>query len=321
MKKLASLFLFTVILICFIPWLVTFCSGGFAPVPNTSLDQPTVEPKVEVYNPQLETVDDIALEEYIKGVVSAEMPASFEPEALKAQAIASRTYALRKITEWKASGKPMEEVTKNIGQKYLSVEELKTRWGNQFDSYYQKISDAVDATTGKIMVYEGEPILAVFHSTSAGMTETAKNVWNSDVPYLVSVDSADDQNAPNFETNIEFSQESVMTKLQQAVPDLLFSSAPLVEQLQIAERSQAGYVTKIQVGNKLLTGRQVREALDLRSTDFTIQANGDRIVFTTKGYGHGAGMSQYGANFMAKNGYSFEEILQHYYQNIEIKKQ
>lgn len=270
--------------------------------------------KVKVYNPEVEIIEDIGIEEYIKGVVAAEMPALFEEEALKAQAIAARTYALKRMEE---DSNISEE---DIGQAYLSKEELKKQWGNNYNTYWNKISKAVNETKGLVMTYDDEMIDAVFHSTSAGYTESSENVWSKALPYLKAVDSHQDENAPGFITRLDFKPKEVISKLQSIYNDILFTNAPLIQQLQIVERSEAGYILQIQVGNKMLTGKQVREALNLKSSNFTINQKGEDIVFTTRGYGHGAGMSQYGANYMAQEGKSYDEILKHYYQGIKITK-
>lgn len=275
--------------------------------------------QIKVLNPGTEKVIETPFEDYIKGVVGAEMPALFEEEALKAQAVAARTYAMRQMKESQESLDPSKEPYE-IGQAYMTKEELKQKWGSHFNEYYKKVSDAVDATKDQIMVYEQEPILAVFHSTSGGKTETAANVWGKDLPYLQSVDSHGDENAPDFQTEMVMTQSQVIGKLQASYPDLTLTEGSLLEQMQIVERTPAGYVTSVQIGNKMLTGKNIREILGLRSTDFTVRQEADQIIFTTKGYGHGAGMSQYGANFMAKEGYTYEEILKHYYQGIQITK-
>lgn len=328
MKRLIiCILLYTSIAVIGLPAVITVFYSGKTVNENVTVVQPTEENVSEnssgilmkVYNPETEEIVETEFEDYIKGVVGAEMPALFEEEALKAQAVAARTYAVRKINESKAAG-TIEEVPYNIGQAYLSKDDLKKRWGKNFSEYYKKVSDAVDSTRNQIMVYNNEPILAVFHSTSSGHTENSENVWNEELPYLKGVESIQDENAPDFETDTTMDTSTVISRLQGKYPDLILTEANLLEQIQIVERTEAGYIIKIQIGNKMLTGKEVRELLGLRSSDFTIRQDGENnITFTTKGYGHGAGMSQYGANFMAKEGSSYDEILNHYYKDIEIK--
>lgn len=266
--------------------------------------------------PESKGAENVPLEEYVKGVVGAEMPALFPIEALKAQAVAARTYAVREILD---AGGSFDAINpEEIGQAYIAQEERKEKWGADFEEYEKKISQAVTETTGQILYYEKEPILAVFHAESGGYTEDSANIWGKELPYLKSVDSLEDEQAPNFLSTVELSTEEVITKLQKSFPDLKLTQGSLLEQMQVAERTEAGYIKTIQVGNKILTGRQMREALGLRSANFTIRQEGGALYFTTKGYGHGAGMSQYGAKFMAEDGKPYEEILKHYYQGVEI---
>lgn len=255
------------------------------------------------------------MEEYIKGVVAAEMPASFPEEALKAQAVASRTYAVRAV-----ENADFELSPSDIGQAYITVDEMKKNWGENFDTYYAKICTAVDDTRDEVMVYEGEPILAVFHSTSAGETETAGNIWNYDLPYLESTDSVGDTYAPNYETTIEISCSDVISDITALYPEFKADEASLFDSIKINSRSEAGYITDMNVGNMNFTGKQIREALGLRSANFTVEDKGGSISFTTKGFGHGAGMSQYGAKYMADNGSDYKAILNHYYSGISIEK-
>lgn len=259
-------------------------------------------------------VGGMNIDDYIKGVVAAEMPVSFPLEALKAQAVASRTYAIRAIEN---ADKDLEPA--DIGQAYVDVDGMKNKWGDNFDTYYDKVCEAVDGTNDEIMVYGGEPILAVFHSTSSGETETAGNVWDYDLPYLVSTDSSGDEYAPNYEVSTNFTPEQIIEKIKAKYSDFSADASNLFDTIAINKRSEAGYILDITVGNKSFTGKEIREALGLRSADFTVAKSGDTIVITTKGFGHGAGMSQYGAKYMADNGCDYKMILNHYYKDILIE--
>lgn len=252
------------------------------------------------------------LEEYIVGVVAAEMPVSFEEEALKAQAIAARTYAYKRIDNIN------EKVNyKEIGQAYNSIEEMKAKWGSNFDVYYNKIKNAVYETKGMIMTYEDEPIEAVFHSTSAGITEVSENIWGRNLPYIQSVDSKVDENAPNFIYTTKIENSTIINEISKKFSNIEKNN--IIKTFEIKKRSDAGYVLEVEVCGEIISGRDIRTMFNLRSTNFTIKKNNDSIEFTTKGYGHGAGMSQYGANFMAQNGKNYIEILNHYYKDILIK--
>ena len=251
-----------------------------------------------------------ALETYVVGVVSAEMPASFPDEALKAQAVAARTYQIRKMEE---AGS--EKVLYDVGQAYADEAAQRKKWGAKYETYAKKIKNLVSQTEGEIMVYEGEPILAVFHAQSCGKTENSENVWVQKIPYLKSVDSYGDLQAPDNTVTITKSAKVVKQALS-CYGDLGVSAETL--SFENIVRSNAGYIQQIQVGKKTLTGLQVRQALGLRSADFTVTRNGDDFVFTTKGYGHGAGMSQYGAKALADEGMTYHAILQHYYTGISF---
>jgi stage II sporulation protein D len=279
---------------------------------NDNVDQ--IQQQVTVYNPGFEIIEDVGIERYVKGVVAAEMPVSFEIEALKAQAVAARTYALRAM----AGNSDIEP--KDIGQAYLDEQQLRQKWGENYSAYWLRVSQAVDQTKAEVITYNDEMILAAFHSTSAGYTENSENIWSQTLPYLKSVESKQDENAPGFITQKTMSQNELITRLKNKYADIKITKSSILSQIQIVSRSKAGYILELQVGNKVLTGREIRELLALKSSDFTIKQQGDQVIFTTKGYGHGVGMSQYGANYMAKAGSRYDEILKHYYQGVEIVK-
>lgn len=293
-----------------LPLCVTVLCGGFV---KDAEFEPIQETRNQENLVRLEDLATTELEEYIIGVVSAEMPVSFDMEALKAQAVAARTYQVRKMLENASTG-----VLYDVGQAYMTPEELKNRWQDNYTAYTDKIRSAVKATEGEIMVYEGEPILAVFHAQSAGKTENAENVWQNTLPYLKSVDIPQDNLAPNNEVQLELTQEEVWRRLQ-SLCAITANADELT--LIVAERSSAGYVQKVSVtGGGTLRGREVREALGLRSANFTVEKKDGVFHFVTKGYGHGAGMSQHGANFLAQDGKGYHEILKYFYQGISFER-
>ena len=257
------------------------------------------------------------LEEYIIGVVAAEMPALFNMEALRAQAVAARTYAINQMA---ANNTDIEGMIFGGSQAYNTIEEMKRKWGNNFDEYYEKIEIAVLSTATEIIVYNDEPILAVFHAISRGKTETSDNIWSQSLPYLKSVESEMDVNALEYIHDVKIPVKTVAALLQEADSTLKLYDGNLKEQMQVVSKTEAGYIDTIQVGNVTFSGRQIREILELRSTDFTVKQEGTDMIFTTSGYGHGAGMSQYGANFMAEDGKTYKEILEHYYFDIQFRK-
>ncbi|WP_352399613.1 stage II sporulation protein D [Anaerotignum sp.] len=300
-RILAILMGYIILAVVILPLFVTLLWSGFS-------KEEVKEAKSLV---GIEDVFPSELEEYIVGVVSAEMPASFPEEALKAQAVAARTYQVRKMQEVGT-----DEVLYDVGQAYCSIQEQKEKWGESYIENANKIRKAVKATQGEIMIYEGEPILAVFHAQSAGKTEASENVWTSPLPYLKSVDSEKDKEAPNNQYTYTIAatdaweKMGIFGKLNQSADDLTFSNI---------KRSQAGYIQNIEAGGIELTGKEVREALGLRSANFEVERKGNDFIFVTHGYGHGAGMSQYGASFLAQEGKDYREILCHYYQGISFQ--
>ena len=261
----------------------------------------TKEEKQDKVTENIQTQRDDKLENYVIGVVAGEMSVSFPYEALKAQAVASRTYAVRG-----ANGNKNFDYTK-LKQNYISVDKMKKMWGKSFDENYKKISQCVNATRGEILEYNNEPILAVFCSTSNGETENCKDVWGQDLQYLTSVESTGDKYSPYYNGTVTVSAKTVKS---------IFGS----ENIAIKERTSAGYVATVSIGGKEFSGEKIRTTFHLKSCDFTITRNGSDIVFKTKGYGHGVGMSQYGAVYMANNGTKYIDILSHYYKNTNIKK-
>ncbi len=265
-----------------------------------------VMPACSIIEEKVTNVDNLTksvdkeLEDYVIGVVAGEMPYNFPHEALKAQAVAARTYAVRQIR-----ANPNIKY-KDIAQAYISVDIMKKRWGKNFETNYNKIKDDVYATAGEILEYNNEPILATFCSTTNGYTEECQNVWTQDLPYLKSVKSDGDELSPYFSDRVSVTKDSFAK--------IFGGSNPV-----ISEKTKAGYVKAVKVGEKTYTGNEIRKTFGLKSTSFTISTDKNNIVFSTKGYGHGVGMSQYGACYMANNGDNYKTILKHYYTGINIK--
>ncbi len=251
------------------------------------------------------TIETIELEEYIIGVVAIEMPASFHIEALKAQSIAARTYALKAIQD----NKVLTDDVKT--QSYRDKNQLKVMWGASFDTYYNKVKKAVEATKGLVITYNNQYIDALYHSTSNGYTESSYEVFGYSHPYLVSVNSSWDINASSFLRQVSFSFDNL-----EKILGIDFNKETLVE---IIARTSSGRVSRLRIDDNYYSGIEFRNLLGLRSTDFDINVDSDKVIVTTRGYGHGVGMSQYGANGMANNGKTYAEILKHYYQGTTIK--
>lgn len=273
-----------------------------------SEDVSTNDNKCEINITVSETEGPIKLEDYVVGVVAAEMPANFHPEALRAQAIAARTYVLKTTNYGQTEIEPT--VAKQV---FYDQTVRQNNWQSSFDENEQKIREAVKSTEGEVIVYNDELITAMFHSMSNGMTESAKNYSGNDLPYLQPVASTDFQYATNYETTKTFTLNDWNTKLG------VRWSLDNVKQLKIT-RNDTGRVDKVSMQDEEWTGRDFRTLLDLRSTDFSIDVRGESIIVTTEGYGHGVGMSQYGADALAKQGLSAEKIVEYYYKNTKIEK-
>lgn len=259
-----------------------------------------------------DSIIEITMDKYLTGVVGAEMPASFEPEALKAQAVAARTYTMYKMQVDPSSNHPEADVCDNSAccKAYKSDDELKEKWGNSYSAYIQKVSNAVSSTDGEYLSYDSKPILAVFHSSSTGKTEACENVWGNSLPYLISVDSMEDsENVPQYESVVTISHSNFKESILKNHPDADFSGTWITD----TNYSESGRLLTANIGGVTVTGSELRKLFELRSTGMEINITDEDIVFTVTGYGHGVGMSQYGANAMAQNGSSYDEILAWYY--------
>nr|WP_326184624.1 stage II sporulation protein D [uncultured Oscillibacter sp.] len=265
-------------------------------------------------------VVEMDLGTYLVGVVRAEMPASFEPEALRAQAVAARTYTLYKIRSGGNHGDTADICTDSTCcQAYIDEERARSNWGDDADAYERKIEDAVTSTDGEVILYGGVPILAVFHSSSAGLTRAAGEVWLNDLPYLQAVDSPEGEDAvPNYYSRVEFTAEDFREKFLAAHPEADLSG-PVGQWLGGAVTDSAGSVATLSVGGVTVKGTEIRTLLGLRSACFEWEARDGKLVFYVTGYGHGVGMSQYGANQMARDGATYREILTHYYTGVTVE--
>lgn len=255
-------------------------------------------------------IDILPFEEYIVGVVAGEMPVSFHIEALKAQAVAARNYAFKKIQANQNSDYDVIDTTAN--QVYKDLNQLKKSWNSKYVEYINKVRQAVSETVGEYLVYEDEIISLFYFSTSNGKTEDALTVFNVDVPYLKSVDSPWDEGE-----NSKFNYQTEFTLTEFCA----FLSIECNDKIYIKDivRDESNRISLITINNKTFKGTEIYKLLKLRSTDFEIEQKDDKIYFNTKGYGHGVGMSQYGANGMAKAGYTYDKILTHYYQGTSLK--
>lgn len=281
---------------------------------------------IKIYDTRNDKVQTIDLEEYVKGVVAAEMPAEFHIEALKAQAIASRTYALSRSLNFPDGHPDHIEAPICTGihcQAFLTLEELKSMHAKDWEEkYWPKIEEAVKSTEGQVLYYDGELIEPLYHSTSGGMTEDALDVFQVDRPYLKSVPSPYEEEAPKFKTLVTLTGDEFVKKLLMKYPGSNITKENLGEKIKLVEKTQSGRIKKIAIDGTVVNGREIRDLFELNSTNFTITYNPKTNIvdIETIGYGHGVGMSQWGANGMAKKGSDYEKILKHYYTGVEIKE-
>lgn len=263
-------------------------------------------------------VEEVLLDTYLLNVVSAEMPAEYEMEALKAQAVVARTYTIHKI---KNAGKHENADICDSSlccQAWISKENRLARWDeNVRDEYWKKIEDAVNTTKGKYITYNGEPINAFFHSNSGGITELPINVWGGSYPYLQIVETSGEEEYSGYSSEVRISKDELVAKMFTKYNDfeIDFNNQ---DYIQILETNESNRVKKIKIGNKELSGVEARALFGLKSTKFSLEIAGDQIIFSVIGYGHGVGLSQSGSDSLAKQGYDYISIIKHYYKDVQI---
>lgn len=329
MKKVFIYFFVFLLIFFLLPALLTK-KNVEAKVSDNKEINATEEEKVENYDYKnygtikllhLETneVEEVPIDTYLVNVVSAEMPADFEIEALKAQSVVARTYTIYKIQNKKHDN---ADICDDSGccQAWISKEERLARWDEGVrESNWQKIEQAVNGTKGKIITYEGKPINAFFHSNSGGKTEVPVNVWGgTGYPYLQVVETSGEDNYTQYNSEVVLSKEELLEKLKVNYSDISIDFNNN-DDLKILEYTDSGRVKTVKFGNHNLSGTETRSLFGLRSTNFEIIKENDNIKFSVKGYGHGVGMSQTGANTLAKEGKIYEDIIKHFYIGVEIQ--
>lgn len=329
MKKVFIYFFVFLLIFFLLPALLTK-KNVEAKVSDNKEINATEEEKVENYDYKnygtikllhLETneVEEVPIDTYLVNVVSAEMPADFEIEALKAQSVVARTYTIYKIQNKKHDN---ADICDDSGccQAWISKEERLARWDEGVrESNWQKIEQAVNGTKGKIITYEGKPINAFFHSNSGGKTEVPVNVWGgTGYPYLQVVETSGEDNYTQYNSEVVLSKEEILEKLKVNYSDISIDFNNN-DDLKILEYTDSGRVKTVKFGNHNLSGTETRSLFGLRSSNFEIIKENDNIKFSVKGYGHGVGMSQTGANTLAKEGKIYEDIIKHFYIGVEIQ--
>ncbi len=313
MRKILFFVLVCIFITLILPLIIVGIMGGF--IDNSRKD----DELIDVYFHTEDSVKKINFEEYLTGVVCAEMSATFNTEALKAQAVAARTYSL-----YKMSKKENDEYHKGAQlctdythcQAWTDINDKSEAWGQNAKENTEKIKNAVKSTANEVIMYDGKIINALFHSTSSGNTENSSDVWGKEIPYLISVKSDGEEVSPRYESREVLSCDEFIKIATDNIDGVEFSD----EFFSDIIRSDAGGIKTIKIGNKEIPGTQMRQIYNLRSTNVQITQDGDNIIFDVKGNGHGVGMSQYGANHLAQTGNNYKSILEHYYTGIEIVK-
>ncbi len=310
LKKIVVLYISMMFLFFTIPALISSCQ-------RPKIQEPVIDDEivVNVYDCNINEIVKLGLEEYIIGVVSAEMPDSFHIEALKAQALAARTYTLIRMRQFGGKGCTNHEGA-DICTDYAHCQAYKDP--KKSGKGYKKVYEAVMATKGEIIVYEEHLIDAVFHSTSGGKTENSEDVWSDKVPYLRSVVSEFEESSPKLVSVQNILIDDFISGLKEMDSGVAVTKKSLINEMKVLNRSEGGRILEIQIGNKIFSGREIRERFELNSSNFSFDIKKNEIIFYVIGYGHGIGMSQYGANGMAENGYDYRSIVRHYYQGVEI---
>lgn len=275
----------------------------------------------KVYNIETSKVEEIEVEEYIKGVIAAEMPANFEEEALKAQAVAARTYYYSKRINNCKNAHGGEICNSTHCQVYESKEEALAKWPEASrNQYWNKISEAVENTKNQVLTYKDELVLyPQFFAISWGKTEDSAEVFSQEVPYLQSIDSEGEEIANKYSSQLDVDLQTFVNTINNTYSDSGLTLDNVKSNVKVISNNESGSVKEIQLGNKTITGRDFRTLFNLNSAYFTLTYKNSAVTISCKGYGHGLGMSQWGANVMAKEGKKYDEILKHYYSGIEIK--
>lgn len=331
MRKLFLYFLIFILMIILIPVIFTKRVVSTSQIPENQEARNKTENQVQYEYSKFATIrllhqktgeiEEKEIDEYLLGVVSAEMPASFEEEALKAQAVVARTYTVYAIShnEGKHEGADICDDS-SCCQAWISKEGRFEKWEEaDREGNWAKIENAVNSTRGKIITYNGEAIDAFFHSNSGGKTENVGVVWGgADLPYLQSVETAGEDAYSQYASEVEFNKAEFEEKMKQKNEDFSIDYNE-EDSIKILEYTEGNRVKTVKIGNLELSGVEVRQLLGLKSANFTVSIDGDNIKFDVKGYGHGVGMSQTGADSLAKEGKNYEEIIKHFYTGVEIE--
>ena len=295
-------------------------SSESIPLPTSSTSYKFPRDYFNILNLSSGKVEKVSIEDYVRGAIAAEMPASFHEEALTAQGVSALTYAIFHALDQEKNPDPSLKgadfsADPKKRQGYMTEKQAKDFLGANKDYNWDKICTASDTAIDNILLYKGAPIPAAYHAISSGNTEDAANVWDRVMPCLFSVDSSWDILASGYKTSVVISQEEIRDLLEPHDITLLPNEDTW---FTVEERSYSGYITNVRVGNRTLTGNQLRNMLGLRSSNFQIERQGKDFLFIVVGYGHGVGLSQNGADYMARQGSNYVDILTHYYKDVTL---
>lgn len=283
---------------------------------EAEIEQPEAISTVKVMNVSSKNITEMDLKDYLLGVIAAEVNPAYHEEAIKAQIIASHTLLLY-VKENRTDDLDGADITDSSAthQGFLTADKQKEKWGDNYDDYRKKIEKCIDEVIDLTLQYNGEYISAAFHAISNGKTENATDVWGGNYPYLKSVNSIGDKLSPAYQSTVTVSASEFKEKLK----DIEFTDEP-TEWIGKITNTDTGMVKTVTICEKEFKGTEIRKLFNLKSSTFTCEYNDDEFIFTVCGYGHGVGMSQYGADHMARQGFSYKEILEHYYTDIEIRQ-
>lgn len=323
MRPVLVLLASIVVVLLIVPTVIVGSWRTTTPAPPAPAD----DIMIKLYVTSTKQLLSISLEEYVKGVVAAEMPANFHVEALKAQAVAARTYAVKRALFFGGKGcdaHPQADLCDNPAhcQAWLPVAELQRKWGMlDYQTYWKKVCQAVDATAGQILTYQGMTIDPLFHSTCGGHTEDAGDVWQKSFPYLVAKECAYCQHSPKLKTEQSYSLDNFLAAVRELDGSVAVTTGQLrtaSASLSAAAKTASGRVKAVTIGGRTIPATTLRYALGLNSTNFTYKIEDNKITFTVIGYGHGVGLCQYGADGMAQAGKTYTDILRYYYQGAIV---
>ena len=318
MKKILIKTILVCVVVLLLPFLLTLAFSKQASTTTGSF-------KAEDFNIYYEvngTKTDLSFDEYLLGVIAANMPAGYQMEALKAQAVIARTYALYNISVLtKQNSGQSSFSTSELGLSYIGLDALKDLWNDDnYTYYFSKLENAVYATDNEVIVYDNDLILPVFFDTGSGFTRNASEAWGVDIPYLTSVASKQDVTSTNYLSIKEFATDDLIDLLGKYYTDLELNADNFFDEVSITSRDSAGYVLKINLGSLTISGEEFAKVLGLSSNHFYIEEYGDHVRIVCNGDGHGVGLSQYGANAMAEDGSSYEDILEYYYSGVTFAR-